>query len=53
MFACLCKCKSTNCTKIDGWALDSKNLTTNGYAIVEILSFFSLWEGKKSPNMPL
>jgi hypothetical protein len=52
MFTCLCNCKGTNYTKIIGWASNSKNPTTNVYAIVKVLSFFSLWEGRKSPYMP-
>jgi hypothetical protein len=53
MFTCLCNFEGTNCTKIIGWASNSKNPTTNAYVIIKVLSFFSLWEGRKSLYMPL
>jgi hypothetical protein len=51
MFTCLCNRKGTNYKQLIGWALNSKNPTTNAYAIVKVLSLFSSWEGRKSPYM--
>jgi len=46
----LWKHKSYN---ISSWVSNSKDPTTYAYATIEILSFLSLWEGKKSPYVPL
>jgi len=53
MLSCMCSYGGTHRTTIIGWASNSKDPTTYVYAIIEVLSFFSLWERKKFPYMPL
>lgn len=49
IFTFMCSCGGTNCIKTVNWATNSEDPTTNVYVIIEILSFSSLWEGKRSP----